>query len=229
MVATIAIGATAPALGDHRAAVVALPILTVMVGLVASLVGIAAMKTLEKRDPASALHGTTWIAGVLFLGTMYFVVQSLGITFTDAGTGQIYPTYGPWVAIVAGTVAGILIGMVTQYYTAAKPVRRIAEASETGAATNIIAGLAIGMESTAIPVILICGAIATAFQFAGLYGIGIAAVGMLAPVRFGAADDGFWVCAALKNSKGVDRLRQVQTGTDQLRICRQRLFQSPGG
>ena len=153
-----------------RLQLISLPMILCTGGLLASLIGVFSMKALKNKNPSIALLLSQLAAGFLFL----FMAGGLLLSFSQG--------YLLFVAVAAGQIAGLLIGKVTEYYTSSKPVIQVAKASKTGPATNVISGFAVGLESVALPLILIAGAIQCAYMFAGLYGIAIAAVGMLATV-----------------------------------------------
>ncbi|MCW8890946.1 MAG: sodium-translocating pyrophosphatase [Sedimenticola sp.] len=183
MIATIAIASTMSVdaldpLGK-QSDLMFLPLGLASLGLICSIMGILLVRKYSAKSPEVALRIGTIGATVLFIITSLVVIKLLGASAAV------------WGAVLSGAVGGIIIGLVTEYYTAGKPVKDIAKSGETGPATVMITGLAVGMQSVVIPIITICAIIFASSSLVGLYGVGIAAVGMLATVGITMAIDAY--------------------------------------
>ncbi|MDC9726037.1 MAG: sodium-translocating pyrophosphatase [Gammaproteobacteria bacterium] len=207
MIASIAIASTMSVaaiatLADSQQTLMFMPLALASIGLLCSIAGIFAVKVFSAKSPEVALRIGTMGASVLFIAVAYLLITQLG------GTADL------WVAVLVGAIGGIIIGLVTEYYTGGAPVRKLAKDGETGPATVLISGLALGMQSVAIPVITIAAIIFISSMYAGLYGVGIAAVGMLATVGITMAIDAYGPVA--DNAGGIAEMAEMGEQTREI-------------
>ena len=207
MIASIALAASMSLenidkLGGDQSVLQFMPLALASLGLICSLAGIFAVKIFSNKSADVALRFGTIGSAVLFIVLAYFVIQLMG------------GANGIWIAVLVGAIGGIVVGLVTEYYTGGSPVRKIAKDGETGPATVMISGLATGMQSVAIPVLTIAAIIFCANEAAGLYGVGLAAVGMLSTVGITMAIDAYGPVA--DNAGGIAEMAEMGKETREI-------------
>jgi K(+)-stimulated pyrophosphate-energized sodium pump len=176
IIACIALAYTWP---EGKANGMLLPLYLATVGLIASVLGVWSMKLLRGMEPDKALHMSTYIAGAIFGIAAYVII------------GKLFGSANYFYCVIAGLVTGIAVGMETDYYTSKGPIVTQAETSQSGVATAIINGIAVGFESVILPILTIVIGIGVAFNYGGLYGIALAALGMLSTIGIVMATDSY--------------------------------------
>ena len=207
MIASIALAAsmtsaTITKLGGDQYMLQLMPLALASLGLICSIAGILMVRLFSDKSPEIALRFGTIGSAIVFIVASYFLVNFLAVST------------GVWAAVLIGSIGGIIVGLVTEYYTGGAPVKKIAKGGETGSATIMITGLATGMQSVAIPVFTIVCIIFTANYFAGLYGVGIAAIGMLSTVGITMAIDAYGPVA--DNAGGIAEMAEMGKKTRQI-------------